>query len=66
MNKGKKYQINYNMSFYNPRTKSYQNKEGKDMTYEQAIQSKWKCEKCSQTFQNYKTLFNHKKEVHSY
>ena len=54
------------MSPYNPRTKSYQTKDGTDMTYQQAIKNKWRCEKCSETFPNFKMLFNHKNEVHSY
>ena len=66
MSKTKKYQLNYNMLPYNPRTKSYQTKDGRNMSYEQAIQNKWRCEKCSETFPNYRFLFNHKKEIHSY
>ena len=66
MNKTKKYQLNYNMSPYDPRTKLYQSRDGRSLTYEQAVQDKWRCEKCSETFQNFKMLFNHKNEFHSY
>lgn len=65
MNRNKKYQLNHNPFFYNPRTKTYQTKDGGNMTYAEAIQNKWKCEKCLETFPNYKTLFIHKKEDHS-
>ena len=33
MNKLKKYQLNYNVFFYNPKTKTYQTKDGRTMTY---------------------------------
>jgi hypothetical protein len=48
----------YNMSSYDARTKSYQTRDGRSVTYEQAIQNKWKCEK-SETFPNYNILFGH-------
>jgi hypothetical protein len=66
LNKTKKYKLNYNAPYYNPRTRTYQTRDGKNMTFAEASKDKWKCEKCSETFQTYKMLFNHKNEVHSY
>ena len=62
----KKYQINFNAYSYDYKTRTYRSKDGRPMSYAEASRNKWKCEKCSQTFPNYKMLFNHKKEFHSY
>lgn len=40
VNKTKKYQLNYNMFYYNAKTRAYQTKDGRNMTYAQAIQNK--------------------------
>jgi len=54
------------MPLYNVRTGLYENNEGKFETYSDAKKIKWKCEKCSQTFQSNKLLYQHKTEFHSY
>ena len=41
------------MPLYNVRTGLYENNEGKFETYSDAKKIKWKCEKCSQTFQSF-------------
>jgi hypothetical protein len=64
--KNKGHDLNYNAPVYNARTKLYDTTDGKNMTYAEATRNKWKCEKCSASFSNYKSLFVHKKQGHSY
>jgi hypothetical protein len=66
MSKTKKYQLNRNFAFYNFGTGGYETKDGRAMSYEETLRNKWKCEKCSESFPNYKSLLNYKKENHSY
>jgi hypothetical protein len=66
MTKIKKYQLNRNFAFYNPGTGGYETKDGSTMSHEEIVRNKWKCEKCSKSFPNYKNLLNHKQENHSY
>ena len=44
----------------------YENAVGKFLTYEEARQKQWQCEKCSEMFASYKSLKDHKKDLHSY
>ena len=44
----------------------YENAAGKFLTYAEARQKQWRCEKCSEMFANYRLLRDHKKEFHSY
>ncbi len=62
----KKYKINSNMTFYNIKTRMYENTNGQYKTYAEAKQTQWKCEKCNETFPTYKMLRDHKTESHSY
>ena len=64
--KSKKYELNFNMPLFNFKTKQYEGNERKYDTYSEARMTKWKCEKCTKTFQSYKLLFHHKTEIHSY
>jgi transcriptional regulator NrdR family protein len=64
--KVKKYLINFNGANYNFKTRSYETKDGRNMSYEDASKYKWKCEKCPETFTNYELLKDHKNQVHSY
>jgi hypothetical protein len=56
----------FRMSVYNPLTKMYENDNGKYSTYAEAIKKQWKCDKCDQSFRNYKQFRNHKIDSHSY
>ena len=62
----KKYQLNFNMATYSIRTGLYENNDSKYPTFIEARKSKWKCEICSEKFQNYRMLVEHKVESHSY
>ena len=53
-------------SSYNPVTRMYENAVGKFLTYAEARQKQWQCEKCSEMFASYKSLKDHKKDLHSY
>ena len=53
-------------SSYNPVTRMYENTVGKFLTYAEARQKQWQCEKCSEMFASYKLLKDHKKDLHSY
>ena len=64
--KRKKYQINYNPSSYNVKTRQYESKEGVYINYGQARANHWKCEKCCVLFATLKGLRIHKAEDHSY
>ena len=66
MIKTKKYQLNYNMACYNYQTGMYENNIGTYLTREEALRNKWKCEKCSGTFQSYRMLYAHKTQFHAY
>ena len=44
----------------------YENAVGKFLTYAEARQKQWQCEKCSEIFASYKILKDHKKDLHSY
>ena len=66
MSRIKKYQLNRNFALYNFNIGLYQTKDGRNMTYEETLRNKWKCEKCSDNFPSFKNLLNHKKEYHSY
>ena len=50
-------------SSYNPVTRMYENAVGKFLTYAEARQKQWQCEKCSEMFTSYKSLKDHKKEL---
>ena len=65
MRKSKRYELNFNMPTFNVITKLYENDQRKFETYSEAM-IKWKCDKCSETFQTYKMLYKHKTDVHSY
>jgi hypothetical protein len=54
---------NFNGANYNFKTKTYETRAGRNMNYEEASKYKWKCEKCSETFPNFKMLINHKNEI---
>ena len=54
------------MPIFNDITKLYENDQRKFETYSEARMIKWKCDKCSKTFQTYKMLCKHKTDVHSY
>ncbi len=66
MRKPKRYELNFNMPTFNIRTKQYENDKRKYETYSEARMIKWKCEKCSKTFQTYKMLYKHKTDIHTY
>ena len=66
VHKSKRYELNFNMPTFNVRIKLHENAENKYETYSEARMIKWKCEKCSTTFQTYKMLYKHKTDVHSY
>ena len=53
-------------SSYNPVTRMYENAVGKFLTYAEARQKQRQCEKCSEKFTSYKSLKDHKKDLHSY
>jgi len=53
-------------SRYNPVTRLYENAVGKFLTYAEARQKQWQCEKCTEMFASYKSLKDHKKDLHSY
>ena len=53
-------------SSYNPVIRMYENAVGKFLTYAEARQKQWQCEKCSEMFASYKLLKDHKKDLHSY
>lgn len=53
-------------SSYNPVTRMYENAVGKFITYAEARQKQWQCEKCREMFASFKLLKNHKKDFHSY
>ena len=53
-------------SSYNPITRMYENAVGNFLTYTEARQKQWQCEKCSEMFASYKLLKDHKKDFHSY
>lgn len=44
----------------------YENATGKFLTYAEARQKQWKCDKCTKMFPSYKLLRDHKKDSHSY
>jgi hypothetical protein len=54
------------MAFYNYKTGLYENKNDTYLTQMEASKNKWKCEKCSEKFQSYKILCEHKSQAHSY
>jgi hypothetical protein len=54
------------MAFYNYKTGLYENKNDTYRTQTEASKNKWKCEKCSEKFQSYRTLCEHKSQYHSY
>ena len=53
-------------SSYNPVTRRYENAVGKFLTYAEARQKQWQCEKCGDMFASYRSLKDHKKDLHSY
>ena len=53
-------------SSYNPVTRMYENAVGKFLTYAEARQKQRQCEKCREVFTSYKSLKDHKKDLHSY
>ena len=44
----------------------YENAVGNFLTYTEARQKQWQCEKCNEMFASYKLLKDHKKDFHSY
>ena len=66
MSNSKKYKLNFNLAFYNYKTGLYENKSDTYRTQTEAFKNKWKCEKCSEKFQSYKMLCEHKSQYHSY
>ena len=62
----KKYKLNFNMAFYNYKTGLYENKNDTYRTQTKASKNKWKCEKCSEKFQSYRKLCEHKSQYPSY
>ena len=67
MSNTKKYLLNRNFAFYNFISGVYETKDGRIMlSHEETLRNKWGCEKCRESFSNYKNLQNHKKENHSY
>ena len=66
MSKIKKYQLNRNVGFYNFDTGLYETRDGRNLTYEESLRNKWKCDKCFETFPRFRNLRNHKEEIHSY
>jgi len=66
MYNSKKYKLNFNMAFYNYKTGLYENKNDTYRTQTEASKNKWKCEKCSEKFQSYRMLCEHKSQYHSY
>jgi formylmethanofuran dehydrogenase subunit E len=53
-------------SGYNPVTRMFENASGKFLTYAEARQKQWQCEKCGEMFASYKSLKDHKKDLDSY
>ncbi len=56
LGKTKKYQINFNGANYNFKTRKYETRDGRNITYGEASRDKWMCEKCSETFPTFKML----------
>ncbi len=55
-----------NGAYFNVRIGEYETRNGRNMTYAEASKDKWKYEKCSETFPTFKSLIDHKNEIHSY
>ena len=53
-------------SSYIPVTRMYENAVGKFLTYAEARQKQWKCDKCISRFSTFKELRKHKSEDHAY
>jgi transcription initiation factor IIE alpha subunit len=66
MNNSKKYRLNFNMGYFNYTTGFFENNDELQLTRAEAIRYKWKCEKCSEKFQSYKMVHEHKALFHSY
>ena len=66
MNNSKKYRLNFNMLYYNYKTGFFENNDAAYQTREEALRNKWKCDKCSNLFQSYRMLREHKTQSHSY
>jgi len=66
LSKLKKYKINFNAVCFNYKTGMYEDNEETYETYSEASKNKWKCEKCSERFQSYRMLCEHKSQYHSY
>ena len=66
VNNSKKYRLNFNMLYYNYRTGFIENNNEAYLTHAEALRNKWKCDKCSEKFQNYRLVHEHKTQFHSY
>ena len=66
MEKRKKYQLNFNLASYNIRTGRYENIDCIYQSFKDASMARWKCEKSSEKFRNFKQLMGHKIDSHSY
>ena len=66
VNNSKKYVLNFNMPDFNYSTGFFEKNGREYMTRAEALMNKWKCEKCSEKFQSYKILCEHKSQAHSY
>ena len=54
------------MLYYNYKTGFFENNDDTYQTRKEALRNKWKCDKCSDRFQSYRMLREHKTQSHSY
>jgi len=54
------------MLYYNYKTGFIENSNEAYLTHAEALRNKWKCDKCSEKFQNYRLVHEHKTQFHSY
>ena len=54
------------MLYYDYRTGFIENNNEAYLTHAEALRNKWKCDKCSEKFQNYRLVHEHKTQFHSY
>jgi hypothetical protein len=54
------------MLYYNYRTGFIENNNEEYLTHAEALRNKWKCDKYSEKFQNYRLVHEHKTQFHSY
>ncbi len=66
LRKTKKNLLNFDSLSYNNKARVYKTKDGRFLSYNEALKHKWKCEKCPETFASFKLLKAHRIQIHSY